>query len=617
MSLSMTRSPSQSTENVGESCFSADRKWVLGKKKQPLSAEKYYKTPKEEGRKVTHFAQSQDYKLVVFDGLELRLSYTSTREMRLLEHRLEQRLAAIIVTPVPGFFVLLMQQAGIQLIDSKGCKRDFPKVAYPITSSTIDFILTDNILYMLAGSQFGHLICFEIKPQSISDRFTVPVSRRGPISSISHSKCNGQQYLLVATFFNLIVLEWNDFNQEPRVLREISRPKEDQMVLPTFVGSNETYVAWFTHEGLFIYGTKRLIDGKIHSALVERSALESILGEELHLCFSTPNPPIIVTKYYAFIHSSSMLIAVDLKSGQIVFQFPTSSVKINCIQHNFCSNCITIVTSHHPVFKVDLSNEQPYTPLEMLCDHKSQAIQECKPTRYVHANEILFELLQQKDWDRAIEWVKSYIGPLTNVREDFDAPGMISKSQTKRLCLQTLVYELQLLKAVDKNSTNTLSLKLPEVYHGDYDLIGNILYLLRIRSFLGIGSAIESLQFTSDTKSPAAIQFLVEQKRILEAIVYLLRSDQPLDSIHPLVIESQECCAKLVERLDIPKIRDLIVELLPFIHSQLEFRTLRELIILETREKHPIDVIIHAICSKQNKSSSVDEELFSLLTERT
>lgn len=532
--------------------YTGERRWILGTRTQPVpSVEKVMRFPKN----TTHFVQNGPYSITVNSNKNLFFSVTRTSGNKTDEINLEENIEVLCASPAEGYFLASLSHnnnVGLMLIEPDGKNRLLPKIS-SFTTTSFEWIDNGNSLLLLVGSLFGQIFSFTISRNNIKDNQLHIFQHKAPISSLAHLEYGGQRYLLVATYLDLVILKWNDVSQPPELFLTLERFNEKKFAVPSFVITNQKYVAWITYEDVRIYTPAQLLqieNGGIHMPF---SKLKTIIQIEPQIFLCQLTRPVVMSKKHLIIAAPSVLVGFDIKSLEIAFRFPFSNQIKSIFETN---NILWIVTVSH-LYKLDLTHEKEIEPIVLISDVKKDSIARETISEGVTLSEMLSVQLEKSNFKGAVQMLTNILSqiPLPKVDENESVP--LSEDAVHEICLEFLLYELNIITLCTNNEEN-VDLK-PHRHldtKGKFDMLASLAHLLRLREFSRAGDKLRDegvIRSLGETET--AVAMLLEKAysqadhdaHIISALKGGLLLNQEQEEITiPLIPAKREEAAKLL-----------------------------------------------------------------------
>lgn len=493
------------TEREDPDSYTAERRWILGSRLQPVSpVEKVMRLPKN----TTHFVQNGPYSITVNDYKNLFLQVTRTSGNKAEEINLESNVEIIIPSPAEGYFLVSLSNQPLRLIEPDGRQRRFPQNTFQLTTTSFEWIDNRDSLLLLAGTMFGHIDCFTITRSNIVDNQFIIDEHKAPISSLAYLEYHGEKFILVGTFFDLIILKWSDYTKNPEHYKTIERISEKKICIPSFVITNQKYIAWLTNEDLRVFTPEQLLHSDNECKRMPFEHLKHIIQIEPQIFLSQLNRPCVMSKHHVILAAPSVVVGFDLKTLETAFRFPFT----NTITSMFLTpNLLSIVTTSH-LYKIDLADEREISPIVLVSDVKNQIIQKKQTSEGVTLAELLSALLENNDFKGAIQTLHNALAniPLPKVDDNENVP--LSEEAVEEICIEFLLYELNVITLCNKDEKVDLKPSRVINTNGKYDMLASLAHLLRLREFSRAGDKIrDESVITSLGRTETAVAMLLEK----------------------------------------------------------------------------------------------------------
>lgn len=367
----------------------------------------------------------------------------------------------VFLTSVPNVFLLTQPSAPPFLI----CQSRITPLASPKEyrdATTFHLSAQSLTLRVYIGDLFGTIICYTYGTPIISQ----PVYKddlNTPISSICSLDTIAEQIIVVvATFIELIVLDYSNPNKDGFILQKIPRPKDRTACFPAFVATNEQFrevdkdhiptIAWLNHEELRLFHREDLLAPSNRNHSIKVTDLAVHFNVPIHQILGQFFPPLLLTKNYVIIHSQNVIVGFSFKDFHVCFRYPLVGLLIKSVQIGYPLKIVQIVTQQG-FYTIDMEDESPPSPFVNYMNLRRKTIQSLVPTQQVPVSEILFDILKNPPFTDAETLLLSLSSKIPTLGKLFtENPGAIQ-------CLFFLIYEIQLHSRFLSGDDDVISFK--------------------------------------------------------------------------------------------------------------------------------------------------------------
>lgn len=628
----------QGTRNVSgvfaddRDTFTTDRRWILGRRTPPLYVEKIKKkVDHPPDKKLTLFARSGAYSIMVFGDSDLRWTFQGNQDTKTFDLVMKGKVDAIFPSPYEGFFLLAIRPGHLSLLNTYVKLIDFPQTAkLSLSLTSFHWIKREqNMLFLFAGSIFGHVLCFNVQPTGATEKTLYIDDAKAPISSIASIIVGNVPHIIVATFRNLLIFEWPSSAADLILKTKIDRPSGPSMCIPSFVSANDEYVVWLNHDELHFYNHQQVLgEGIGIGCSLPFEDLRRYISSEPHVFLAQDVSPIMLTKYYCILAADSAITCFSLSDPMAEpSRFPLANtsppLRMSIDQH---PRPAIIITSKDNEFRIDMANEQPVKKVKTIREYKEERLVTLNPCKEVTANEMLTTLLEKGDFQLAICILGNMLDDsIKRQKKKNDDGKTLNPLTINHLCIEFLIFELQLIQACNLDNPTIFAPPM-KVHCDDFDLFVTIEKLLQLRAFSPVSKKIDDEKLLEQClDSPEAVRILFETERALQ-------DGKLLDKIIEKGIDPKSVLSVLIrkhttdgssklnqifEKSKIPNVADVLIKAVPLIGVRLPSECVFDL--LEYAVSHEMNNVVESLIialTLSDRATEYDEKLSQFIKNR-
>lgn len=641
--------------------FSSDRRFVLGVRKPPIRIEKVTKFPdaNHEDKKLTMYGQAGIYSMLVYNNYNLvfKCKGKDPNSDTCKEEASTTPIEAISPAPVGGF-LLNFKNVGLSYFTNFGTSMKIPLSTDNswngclVSLTSFHWIMPSNQqIIALVGTMFGHVYKLTISygAQQIPVQELYKDKNQTPVASITSIVYNGSLYLPVTTYRNLKVIKWD--NPEEGII-EIDTPSGPNVCVPSFVSSNETHISWLSHDDLRTYTHQQVIDGPQTPSILGIDDLKKLFDiSDTTALFGINSKPIIMSKYYTIIVGPTAILGFSLDDCTVQFRYPISGQSpLLSLNLDKQMNRIHVATQKR-LYDIDLSSESQSETIRPIKQVKEELISEGKTSKEVRAAEVLSSLLENKEFDKAINMLHEHLLRVVNEakmeerkkqkadqnqaqaqqtqdsyqqNQQFNqqrkrrqseriepnlhnATKTIPREKVKQLCEEFFIFELSVILASESNNAKAFN---PQIIVDaeDFDIFAALSKLLQLRAFSSVSDQIyDEKVFATANNSPLIVRMLLDDNKVKEAIDKILQfgPTSSTESLSSIVFKYRQVLKerRFYDRIEEASVREFVLTILPFVAGDIPSESAFKLLNNEllNKQSKQVDLLLWALASADDK----------------
>jgi hypothetical protein len=606
--------------------FSADRRWVLGPRRQPLRLERILKFDRR-SETLTHFAQSGPYSIHIYDKTKGIFTFRAERagaKDQQREFRLPNPIDKISVCSCCLGYFYLSGEASRDKVKSffVNVRGELKEVSSDHFSRSAFYWYEDGpFLCLLVTSTFGHIFRF---------RLSGPPTYEIVRDQLHHDRMKRFLFSLTAVMFNGLrhivvggdeLLVFAAGESGPREVKSHKVIGGSNFGFPSYVVSNGTHVAWLNVAELRILTFAQLFDdGRPGISLpVERLGE---LGVGLPEILPREEAPLVMSQYYVILCAPTAIVGYYLEdsSGGVAFRFPFSGEILTMPLAYIEADRVVFVANAQGLYRIDLTTEQPPLYTKTLQELKDDTVRNLTPgrdpaTEDLKRAELLTTFLESGRFDSAVDLLTTHLQALEQrARARVGGiPVEIDQERVKRICEEFLIFELQIVDACQRNQPAEFNpVFYVETAEADIDIFAALAKILHLRAFSKISEKVREIaKMPIARKSPLVVRLLMEDKSIHEAIDIILEFGQSPSARAAIIWNYRSYLSGTFQMSKYKPQRDFILSILPYVTTDLPPTSAKTLIQAALAEKdfHFVDQLVWAIALSP-RARDFDRELF-------